>query len=256
MTRLLIADDQIPNTDLSSEKEVRDCYLKIYPHADDDDDFAEGFVFFHRLIHLLRERAYEVDCASTPAAALEFAKRNTYDAVILDLGWYTMEAMPYPERMILGWQIADQIRQNSSAPILMFSARFYEDDELARTAAEKGLLPVYKTFDEECQKHLLVTIRWATLNKTVAARSAEERQVHADRMDREQKNHALWMYRWLSNVLLSSIAFSVILLGTTAVFLLKNDVKVTVASAVFGLVSTFISSTVYQNIGRYQKSLT
>jgi CheY-like chemotaxis protein len=89
MTRILIADDQVPDSTLSSENEVRDHYMALYQ----DPEFAMGFVFLRRLILLLRERAYELDCANTPDAARDFAKRNTYDAIILDLGWWTLESL-------------------------------------------------------------------------------------------------------------------------------------------------------------------
>jgi hypothetical protein len=126
----------------------------------------------------------------------------------------------------------------------MFSARFYEDDDLARTAAEKGLLPVYKSYDKACAAHLLVSIRWITQKKELT-----------DRIRDEQKIFALRMYRRLSEVLLGSIVFSVILVGVTVFCVWTNNVNVTAASSLFGVISTFISGAIYKYAGEYQKAL-
>src|SRR2546423_10800041 len=155
MTRILIADDLIPERSFSSDQEVRNHYLMKYKDDRNAVELAEWFVFFRKLMLLLRERGYEVDGANTPVTALDFVKRNTYDAIVLDLGWYTLENMSYDDKMLLGFSIADQIRQYSPAQILMFSNRFPERSDLAATAAEKGLLPVYKSHDEACMYHLL-----------------------------------------------------------------------------------------------------
>ncbi len=82
MQRVLIADDQVPDSKLSSDEEIRDHYTKLYK----DREFAEGFVFIRKLINLLRARGYSVDCADTPAKVIDLVKNETYDVVVLDLG--------------------------------------------------------------------------------------------------------------------------------------------------------------------------
>ena len=240
MHRLLIADDQVPDSSLSSEEEIRNYYLKLYK----DSGFAEGFVFMRKLIKLARERGYEVDCVSTPPKVIDLVKKETYEVVVLDLGWYTFDKLPYDERMVLGWKLAKEIQQNSSAQILMFSNRFFEDQELARTAAEMGCLPVYKSYDEVCARNMLVTILWATLRKNLA-----------DTLTNERKIHSFRMYRRLSNVLLASIMSSVILLLATVVLVVRNAAQTTVASSIFGVVAVFFSRGIYKYVSAYQKSI-
>ena len=244
MPRVLIADDQIPDNELLSDQDVRDHYSTLYGQDADGREFIEGFVFLRKLTLLLRDRGYDVDCANTPAAVLHLATHNTYDAIILDLGWYTVENMSYDDRMRYGFSIADQIRQHSSAPILMFSNRFPERNDLAETAAGKGLLPVYKSDDEACKLHLLVAMKWVMHGRTLA-----------DRLREEQKMHALRMYRLLSYVLVIAIAAGVILLGTTTIAVVIRNGDLTLASSLFGIVSSFISVGIYRYVSEYEKSI-
>jgi len=67
--------------------------------------------------------------------------------------------MPRPPTSVAA-RAASQERR-PSAQIIMFSHQFYENQELAATAAEKGCLPVYKTYDDACARNLLVTVKWA-----------------------------------------------------------------------------------------------
>jgi CheY-like chemotaxis protein len=245
MIRLLIADDQVPDTTLSSDQKIRERYSALYHDDPNRDDIVEWTLFLRKLVHLLQAQAYQVDCANTPRAVLDLTKRNTYDAIILDLGWYALKEKPYGERMVYGYQLGNQIRQNlPAAPILMFSNRYYDDDNLARTAAENGFLPVYKSRDEVCMKHLLVTIRWL-LDKTT----------FDDRMREKRKAHEFRMYQLLSFALLGSIALSWILMGITVRYVLRNDLEVTAAATIFGLVSSFISHSIYRYVNQYRKSL-
>ena len=92
--------------------------------------------------------------------------------------------------------------------------------------------------------HLLVAINWLIHNKTVD-----------DRLREERKLKAFHMYRRLSDILLVSIAFSVLLLGITAVAVVFKYADVQLASALFGFVSTAISGIIYKYVVEYQKSI-
>ena len=240
MQRVLLADDQVPDSKLSSDEEIRHHYTTLYK----DKEFAEGFVFIRKIINLLKARGYHVDSADTPAKVLDLVKRETYNVVILDLGWYTAENIPYDDRMILGWQLAAEIHRNSSAQVLMFSNRFFEDQELSRTAAEKGCLPVYKSYDEACARNLIVTVRWAMLQKNPAETLSDEQKIYSFRM-----------YRRLSNVLLASIIASLLLLLFTVGLVVTNQTASTIASSVFGVVATFVNGAIYKYVAEYKKSI-
>lgn len=240
MKRILLADDQVPDIKLSSDDQIRDHYTSLYK----DKGFAEGFVFIRNITNLLKTRGYHVDLADNPRDVLDLVKAETYDVVVLDLGWYTVENMPYDDKMILGFELVDEIQRNSSAQILMFSNRFYEDQELARTAAEKGCLPVYKSYDKACARHLIVNVLWACLQKGPA-----------ERLSDEQKFYSFRMYKRLSTVLLASIASSLLLLLIAVFLVVTNETTATVAASAFGVVSTFVSGVIYRYVTEYRKAI-
>jgi hypothetical protein len=245
MARLLIADDLIPDRELSTDQEVRDKYTRLYSNDANVLELVEWFLFSRQLIIYLHDRGYDVDCANTRAHALNLVKRNTYDVIVLDLGWYTAQGMSYDEKMVLGFPIAREIREHTSTPIIMLSSRFPERNDFAETAADMGLLPVYKTRDDTCKYNLLVAVRWLLRNINVP-----------DKLRTDKKIYAFTMYRRLSNVLLLSLVLSVALLGISIMFLLTHETDdVSRISSLFGVVSTFISGGIYTYIRRYEKSI-
>jgi two-component system KDP operon response regulator KdpE len=70
---------------------------------------------------LLRSRGYTVLSATTGRAALESVDGNTPDLIVLDLGLADLD----------GIDVCRQIRQTSSAPIIVLSARGAEGDKVA-----------------------------------------------------------------------------------------------------------------------------
>jgi hypothetical protein len=239
MHRVLIADDMAPDSNLKSEQEVIAHYSKLYPNT----DFAVGCAFMYRLIKLLRSQGYQVDPANTPAEALRLAAAKSYNVIVLDLGWWTQKKGD-DKKMVLGFQIADNMRARSPAQILMFSNRFFDDEALARTAAEKGCLPVYKSYDDVGAKSLLVTIRWAVLRKTVAATVRDQ-----------GKFISLRMYRRLSNVLLGSIISAVALLFVAVALAVFKRTSARMVASVFGTVTTFVNGAIYRFVSEYRKSM-
>lgn len=238
MSRLLIADDQIPDKSLTSEEMVMSYYLDQY-----DEKFAKGFVFLYQLAKRLKSRGYQVDCTNNLSELRRLIGKETYNAIVLDLGWWTITDMAHDDKMVLGFTLAEEIKKRSSAPILMFSNRFYDDDGLAKTAAEQGCLPVYKSYDEACMKNMLVTIRYATNIKRTT-----------ELLKDEQKLYAFHMYRRLSSVLLGTILTTVILLLAAVVLAALDLTAASVIASTFGFVSTFINGTIYKYVSAYRKS--
>lgn len=70
---------------------------------------------------LLRSNGYDVLSAMTGRAALESVDRDTPDLIVLDLGLPDLD----------GIDVCRQIRQTSSAPIIVLSARGAEGDKVA-----------------------------------------------------------------------------------------------------------------------------
>jgi len=69
---------------------------------------------------LVRARGYEVISAMTGHAALEAVKRDKPDLIVLDLGLPDID----------GVEVCRQVRQSSSVPILVLSARGAEGDKV------------------------------------------------------------------------------------------------------------------------------
>jgi len=238
MYKVLIADDQVPESNLTSEDEVRNYYVQKYK----DIGFAEGFVFLYKMIKTLKAQGYEVDSVNKPDDIDNIKDIEKYNAIVLDLGWWTIEDMGYDDKMVLGWSMAEQIRKLSAAPIIMFSNRFYEDYDLAKTAADKALLPVYKSYDDACLKHILVTIRFAVMTRGI-------KELLSD----EQKLYAFKMYKRLSNVLFYTISASVILLLISVVLVAIEVTATSVVSSAFGFICTFINGAIFRYVRQYRR---
>ena len=108
---------------------------------------------------LLRSRGYEVEMASTGAAALESFAARTPALIVLDLGLPDLE----------GTEVCRRIRTMSSVPIIILSARGAESDKVY--ALDLGADDyVTKPFGPE---ELLARIRVA-LRRTDAEQTAEK----------------------------------------------------------------------------------
>jgi hypothetical protein len=156
--RILLADDQVPDPNLRTREDVREFYKRRFG----DPRFAEGFVFLFDLLVELRDNAYQVTAVNNIKGIDAAVEAGEFDAIVLDLGWWTDETMPYDERMSKGWELAEGLKKRNPVPIVMFSNRFPEKNGLAETAAEAGLLPCFKSYDPNCIKNLLVTLKYIT----------------------------------------------------------------------------------------------
>jgi len=123
----------------------------------------------------------------------------------------------------------------------MFSHQFYENQELAATAAEKGCLPVYKTYDDACARNLLVTVKWAA-NRVSAQTGRIE----------ELKDFDLGEYKLLSRLLLVSIAAAIALLLVSVLFVVVNLTAATVISSTFAIVVTTVDALLVKYIRMYR----
>ena len=121
---------------------------------------------------LLRRQAYEVFTAMTGRAALEAVERDKPDLIVLDLGLPDMD----------GVDVCVAIRQTSSVPILVLSARGAEGDKVRALDAGADDY-VTKPFGAE---ELLARIR-AALRRTESPAPATEPIVHGELViDRER----------------------------------------------------------------------
>lgn len=82
--------------------------------VDDEKMIVKGLRF------AMMQEQYEIDCAYDGEEALEYAKKTEYDAVLLDLMLPKMDGM----------QVCQQIREFSSMPILMLTAKGEDMDKI------------------------------------------------------------------------------------------------------------------------------
>ena len=87
--RILLADDQVPEAHLHT-REIK----SFYKRRCQDPAFADGFVFLSDLLGELRDNAYQVTAVNTITGVESALETNEFDAVILDLGWWTEMTMP------------------------------------------------------------------------------------------------------------------------------------------------------------------
>jgi CheY-like chemotaxis protein len=240
MFSVLIADDMVPDRSLTSEENVREHYSSLYPGT----EFADGAVFVYKLLNLLRSEGYSVDLANTRADALRLAASESYDVIILDLWWWAeKEIKSDDEKKVLGFQMADEIlRANPSEQILMFSSRFFQDAGLAKTAAEKGCLPVFKSYNDVSAKSLLVTIRWVLFRKACAERVLDQ-----------VKLISLKTFRQLSTFLLCSIISATVLLFFAVLLALFKKTDASIVASIFGTVATFLNGGIYWLLSGYHR---
>lgn len=242
MIKVLIADDQVPKRGLGSEAKIKSYYFKKYK----DIEFAEGFVFFSKLIRTLKSQGYKVDAVNKQTDVIKAVKNVEYDVIVLDLGWWTETKLLYDDKMVLGWELNEQIQKLTAAPVIMVSNRFFDDHELARTATEKGLLPLYKSYDEACIRQIVVAIRYAVFVKPPIKETVIT----------EHKKYAFKMYKRLSVILLGAIMASVTLLLISVAFAVINPTSASIISSVFGFVLSFINGAIYRYIQQYKKDFT
>ena len=79
---------------------------------------------------LLRARGYDVSSAMTGRGGLDAAERNKPDLIVLDLGLPDID----------GVSVCRQLRQGSSVPIVVLSARGAEADKVGALDAGRGRL--------------------------------------------------------------------------------------------------------------------
>jgi hypothetical protein len=146
---------------------TREAIRSFYQRKYQDPGFVEGFVFLFDLLGELRDNAYRVTAVNNVQGIDAALDTDEFDAIILDLGWWTESTIPYEERMSKGWGVAEGLKKKSSAPIIMFSNRFPEKNNLAEIAAANGLFPAFKSYDANCIKSLLVTLKYMVTSKPV-----------------------------------------------------------------------------------------
>lgn len=171
--RILIADDQLPDDDLS-EKEFRQRFFSQYPKNAHNQGFLKQCMFMRTIVQALRDAGYRVTTARVHSDAKAKIRNSAFDLAIIDLGWFMDASLNEADRPAAGWALCDELddedkRLGRKTPQILFSSRFPSEPELSREAARRQKLPVFKEPTDTSRSALLATVAYVeTTLKTQA----------------------------------------------------------------------------------------
>lgn len=151
MLRVLIADDQIPDENVS-DSEVLIWARKNYPRA--RNGFINAFAVMRQAVNTLRDDC-DVKVARRHSEALSLIEKERFDVAIVDLGWAGDAAVSRKIERTAGWQLIDAITEEDAkhperppTAQIIYSSRFETHPDLGQQAVAKGVLPFYKPYGE------------------------------------------------------------------------------------------------------------
>lgn len=169
--RVLFADDQIPDDDIPDGK-IFETIKKKFQLTDQDDGFARAFEVMRHAKRAVSE-GNDVVVARNFEEAMSLAKTQSFDAAIIDLGWYADESVADPATA--GWKIGDALAEadhehpdRPPTAQIVYSARFTDSPQLGEIAAKKLRLPMPKPYAER------YTIPLGSLARTAKNDKAED----------------------------------------------------------------------------------
>ncbi|MFC1825677.1 response regulator [Thermodesulfobacteriota bacterium] len=130
--------------------------LKILMADDHEDEISDAR-------QLLESMDHEVDTATTYTNALHFARNNSYDIAVIDLGWFTdkTSGIQHDKKLVErgGFRIADEVRKkNPSTQLILYSSRI-DQPEVKETAVKKHMLCIQKSFNETSRQSLASMVK-------------------------------------------------------------------------------------------------
>jgi hypothetical protein len=153
-----MADDHIPDETIHDD-DIPQFVEQRYHSA--DPDLIARFTFMRRMLKRLRDAGFDIDVCNRASRVGQLAEKGKYDASIIDLGWFADEEVNVHEQPFKGWDIIDSVRKSRPLlPIIMYSNRLYEVPEIPRGAADRGVLPIYKDFNDTCIVNVITTLHF------------------------------------------------------------------------------------------------
>lgn len=157
--KVLIADDHIPDENIP-DNGIKQYLKQRYP-SNKDSELMERVDFMRSMVKRLRASGFDIQICNRVSHVKGLIQNNKYDAAIVDLGWYADHKVLKSERPDKGWDIINTIREKSpSLPIVMYSHRLYEDVAIPLRAADAGVLPVYKYFEDACVDNVIAILQF------------------------------------------------------------------------------------------------
>jgi CheY-like chemotaxis protein len=106
----------------------------------------------------LQAAQHRVDTATSFSEACRLAATNHYDIAVIDRGWYTDRTLTSDEpKGYKGWDIADAVRARSPEALMILYTVHANDPLTIKTATEKGMICVKKSFSPEARENLAQT---------------------------------------------------------------------------------------------------
>lgn len=106
----------------------------------------------------LQAAQHHVDTATSFSEARRLAATNRYDIAVIDRGWYKDRTLTGDEpKGYKGWDIADAVRARSPEALMILYTVHANDPLTIKTAAEKGMICVKKSFSPEARENLAQT---------------------------------------------------------------------------------------------------
>ncbi len=244
-TSLLFADDYIPDDNLS-----------------DNDIKTDQSRFMRQTVQALRSVDYEVTVARTHEEALNLIKKLHFDIAIIDLHW-SDKSIPNADRLTYGWNISDAIDEmdkklSKKTLQIIYSAQFQYDPSISTRAAEKGKLPLYKTYGEVDPHALKAVVRFIEKNLTIP--SVKEQFDH-DRINElrqllnQYREEPLKQQRRWFNLTFLLVALSIFLLIAGATGAIFWSLQVGILTSVSSIMTGAISSLLYVQLQREQEKV-
>jgi hypothetical protein len=156
--KVLIADDHIPDETVHNDK-IPQFVAQRYQST--DADLIDRFVFMRKMLNKLRDAGFDIQVCNHASLVEKVIQKDKYDAAVIDLGWYADEEVAQNIRPYKGWDIIDMVRNKSPLlPVIMYSNRLFENPDIPRGAADRGVLPVYKDFQDTCIVNLIAVLQF------------------------------------------------------------------------------------------------
>jgi CheY-like chemotaxis protein len=260
---ILVADDQIPPTDIPENK-FRESVLNQFGDTPQVRAFLEQCMFMGKIVESLRDYGHSVTTARTYQDAQKKISQGEFDLAIVDLGWYMDSSLSEQDKPVAGWSLCKQLddkdqQSGKRTPQILFSSRFPEHPELSDRAARSQKLPLFKEATVNVRNSLLAAVGFleATLEAQRSVNPAD-----TSYFVRELQNIALSLfkepmrdYRRWAVLTLICVGTSLLLLVVGVGLAFTKRLPVGTLSAIVSLITGTISGLLYKRLNSAQRAL-
>jgi len=133
----------------------------------------------------LKEMAHWVEAVATFDAAMGYARNETFDIAVVDLGWFTdksaSEKMGAEDVASAGWRILEAIHTKNPDTVRILYSQRTDEPKITQAATEQGIYCIQKNFTKEGR------LRLADVVKVIARHLSIESDLKSQIRDMESK---------------------------------------------------------------------